>query len=244
MCASWSASGIVVHGFVTEFTSEMHDGAYFAFMLFRSYIADSADIRRRIRTRFQTRSTEAFELLSAIGRDCVGAVQLLPPDQTPEGWNRGTAEPLTDAGVEATLRAVTAAAPRKRPLCFGCQGDGFDPPERLPRPTSRRRPRPSTESKRGFRQVSRSGSTRESVRVSRVNRGASQTLPPSHREARGLPSPADGLAVQRERSAPRMRPLIAAISPGRSRGACRRLRARQSPAGRHRSRRCTRPAQR
>lgn len=78
---------------------------------FDNLLPDSAEIRRRIRTRFQTRSTDAFDLLSAIGRDCAGAVQLLPPDQVPEGWNRIAAEPLTDAGVEATLREVTAASP-------------------------------------------------------------------------------------------------------------------------------------
>lgn len=78
---------------------------------FDNLLPDSPEIRRRIRTRFQTRSTEAFDLLSAIGRDCVGAVQLLPPDQTPDGWNRIAAQPLTDAGVEATLRNVTVAAP-------------------------------------------------------------------------------------------------------------------------------------
>lgn len=78
---------------------------------FDNLLPDSADMRRRIRTRFQTRSSEAFDLLSAIGRDCVGAVQLLPPDQTPQGWNRIAAEPLTEAEVEATLREVTVAAP-------------------------------------------------------------------------------------------------------------------------------------
>lgn len=78
---------------------------------FDNLLPDSAEIRRRIRTRFQTRSTDAFELLSAIGRDCAGAVQLLPPDQTPVGWNRIAAEPLTDAGVAATLRDVTLATP-------------------------------------------------------------------------------------------------------------------------------------
>ena len=78
---------------------------------FDNLLPDSVEIRRRIRTRFQTRSTGAFDLLSAIGRDCVGAVQLLPLDQTPDGWNRIAAEPLTDAGVEAKLREVTVAAP-------------------------------------------------------------------------------------------------------------------------------------
>ena len=78
---------------------------------FDNLLPDNADIRRRIRSRFQTRSTDAFDLLSAIGRDCVGAVQLLPPDQTPEGWNRVSAEPLTSARVEAVLRDVTAGTP-------------------------------------------------------------------------------------------------------------------------------------
>jgi|SRR6185312_6179987 len=78
---------------------------------FDNLLPDSSEIRRRIRTRFQTRSTDPFDLLSAIGRDCVGAVQLLPPDQTPAGWNRIAAEPLTDARVEAKLREVTIAAP-------------------------------------------------------------------------------------------------------------------------------------
>jgi len=78
---------------------------------FDNLLPDSSEIRRRIRTRFQTGSTDAFDLLSAVGRDCVGAVQLLPPGQTPEGWNRIAATPLTDAGVEATLREVTVATP-------------------------------------------------------------------------------------------------------------------------------------
>jgi serine/threonine-protein kinase HipA len=78
---------------------------------FDNLLPDSAEIRRRIRTRFQTRSTGAFDLLSAIGRDCAGAVQLLPPDQTPEGWNRIAAERLNDEAVEATLREITVAKP-------------------------------------------------------------------------------------------------------------------------------------
>ena len=78
---------------------------------FDNLLTDSTAIRRRIRTRFQTRSTDAFDLLSAIGRDCVGAVQLLPPGQTPEGWNRIDAKPLSPSEVEATLRKVTVATP-------------------------------------------------------------------------------------------------------------------------------------
>jgi serine/threonine-protein kinase HipA len=78
---------------------------------FDNLLPDSTEIRRRIRTRFQTRSTGAFDLLSAIGRDCAGAVQLLPPGEKPDGWNRIDAKPLSPLEVEATLREVTVATP-------------------------------------------------------------------------------------------------------------------------------------
>ena len=78
---------------------------------FENLLPDSADIRRRLRRRFQARSGEAFDLLAAIGRDCVGAVQLLPPHAGPEGWNRIDAEPLKDSDVEAILASVTSEAP-------------------------------------------------------------------------------------------------------------------------------------
>src|SRR3982751_5884543 len=47
---------------------------------FDNLLPDSEPIRRRLQDRFHTASRGAFDLLAAIGRDCVGAVQLLPPD--------------------------------------------------------------------------------------------------------------------------------------------------------------------
>ncbi len=76
---------------------------------FDNLLPDNSAIRRRIRERFNTRSTDAFDLLEAIGRDCVGAVQLLPPDEEPVGWNRVNATALTDTDVERLLHAVTTA---------------------------------------------------------------------------------------------------------------------------------------
>lgn len=78
---------------------------------FDNLLPDSAEIRRRIRTRFKTASTDAFDLLGAIGRDCVGAVQLLPPNEEPTGWDRIEATPLSEAQVEQELRDVTVATP-------------------------------------------------------------------------------------------------------------------------------------
>ena len=78
---------------------------------FDNLLPDSAELRSRIRTRFKTRSSDAFDLLTAIGRDCVGAVQLLPPKDEPVGWDRVDAAPLTEEAVERTLRDVTVATP-------------------------------------------------------------------------------------------------------------------------------------
>ncbi len=75
---------------------------------FDNLLPDSLSIRQRIQQRFRTESTAPFALLAEIGRDCVGAIQLLP-----EGVDLGqirsiNAEPLTDADVEKILRAVPA----------------------------------------------------------------------------------------------------------------------------------------
>ena len=55
---------------------------------FENLLPDSDDIRRRLASRLRTASTGAFDLLQVIGRDCVGAVQLLPEDDTPSGFDR------------------------------------------------------------------------------------------------------------------------------------------------------------
>jgi serine/threonine-protein kinase HipA len=78
---------------------------------FENLLPESVEIRKRLRSRFKARSTEAFDLLGAIGRDCVGAVQLLPPDAEPQGWNRVDSEALDEADVERLLGAVTSDAP-------------------------------------------------------------------------------------------------------------------------------------
>jgi serine/threonine-protein kinase HipA len=78
---------------------------------FDNLLPDSSEIRRRVRRRFHARSDNPFDLLSAIGRDCVGAVQLLPPGAEPQGWDRVEAEPLKDADVDRILARVTSDAP-------------------------------------------------------------------------------------------------------------------------------------
>jgi len=78
---------------------------------FDNLLPDNPVIRRRIRERFGTRSTQAFDLLEAIGRDCVGAVQLLPSHLEPVGWNRFEATRLNDGDMERLLQAVPSSPP-------------------------------------------------------------------------------------------------------------------------------------
>ena len=77
---------------------------------FDNLLPDNELIRERIRARYRLTSVRPQELLAAIGRDCVGAVQLLPPGATPEGYDRIEATALTDAEIERTLVAVTGGA--------------------------------------------------------------------------------------------------------------------------------------
>lgn len=73
---------------------------------FDNLLPDNELIRSRLRRRFGLRSGEVFDLLQAIGRDCVGAVQLLPEGLTPEAWDRVDCDPLTEAQTVSLLQAV------------------------------------------------------------------------------------------------------------------------------------------
>lgn len=74
---------------------------------FDNLLPDSLDIRRRLSHKFST-SLHAMDLLEQIGRDCVGAVQLLPADAQRPDVRRIDAEPLTTAQVERLLDQTLA----------------------------------------------------------------------------------------------------------------------------------------
>ena len=73
---------------------------------FEGLLPDSDAIRKRIAARFKTGSTEAFDLLAAIGRDCVGALQLLPDGETPTGVDRIDGVVLDEEAIERHLLEV------------------------------------------------------------------------------------------------------------------------------------------
>ena len=114
---------------------------------FDNLLPDDDRIRARLSRRFQTRSADAFSLLEAIGRDCAGAVQLLPEGMEPQGWDRIESEPLTEKQVADILRAVPsdvgagAGSRRRRPVShFAGRRAGEDRaalPRRAMAPTAR-----------------------------------------------------------------------------------------------------------
>ncbi len=76
---------------------------------FDNLLPDSERIRRRLATRYRTGGTTPFELLAAVGRDCVGALQMLPAGETPTRLQRTEGRPLNEAQIAQLLRDTTAA---------------------------------------------------------------------------------------------------------------------------------------
>lgn len=70
---------------------------------FENLLPDNRQIRERIQRRFRTDSTHAFDLLTEIGRDCVGALQLLPVGESPPSMRQITGERLTANQVAQVL---------------------------------------------------------------------------------------------------------------------------------------------
>jgi len=77
---------------------------------FDNLLPDNQDIRRRIQSNYHTRNVSAFELLNEIGRDCVGAIQLLPEGMEPTDWKQINARPLTEQKIEKHLNDATSTA--------------------------------------------------------------------------------------------------------------------------------------
>jgi serine/threonine-protein kinase HipA len=85
---------------------------------FDNLLPDSEPIRKRLASHYKLASIEAFDLLQEIGRDCVGAVQLLKEDEVPTDVKRIEGTPMLEEDVERHLIGLTQARPA---------GAGMDP---------------------------------------------------------------------------------------------------------------------
>ncbi len=74
---------------------------------FDNLLPDSTDIRQRIRSRYGAASSSAFDLLAEIGRDCVGAIQLLPVDERPAQQEIIEGRKVSDREIAEILKGLT-----------------------------------------------------------------------------------------------------------------------------------------
>lgn len=88
--------------------AERHRGTA-VFNFFQNLLPDSDAILIRMQTRFQVATTHPFDLLAAIGRDCVGAIQLYPANSQLPPVTSMTATPLTESQIAVLLAGYQTA---------------------------------------------------------------------------------------------------------------------------------------
>lgn len=77
---------------------------------FENLLPDSQPILSRLARRYQAASLGAFDLLAQIGRDCVGALQILSEGEVPTDIQHIDAVPLDEAAVARLLRLTLQPA--------------------------------------------------------------------------------------------------------------------------------------
>lgn len=77
--------------------------------VFDNLLPDNEVIRGRIAAKVGAESTDPYSLLSALGRDCVGALQFLPGDAPPPAVGMVEGEPVSDADIERILNNLSRA---------------------------------------------------------------------------------------------------------------------------------------
>lgn len=87
---------------------------------FENLLPDSKDIRERVARRYHVGATDAYTLLREVGRDCVGALQVLPAGDEPPTDLRVQAEPMSDHAVAQRIRTLA------QPGAFGDAGMADD----------------------------------------------------------------------------------------------------------------------
>lgn len=87
---------------------EKYEGAE-VFNFFDNLLPDNRSIRERIAAKYRADSLQPFDLLYEIGRDCVGALLLLPEGEPLPEIRVINGQPLNAAELSATLKSYQAA---------------------------------------------------------------------------------------------------------------------------------------
>lgn len=79
--------------------------------VFDNLLPDSDALRRRIAEKVGASGTDFYNLLEAIGRDCVGALQFIGEEDASDESERGTitGEPVKDSAIETLLQGLSQA---------------------------------------------------------------------------------------------------------------------------------------
>ncbi|WP_419207820.1 type II toxin-antitoxin system HipA family toxin [Photobacterium leiognathi subsp. mandapamensis] len=81
------------------------------YSFFDNLLPDNEEIRSRIQSRFQAATKRPFDLLSKIGSDCVGAIQLYSPQNSLQDVRQIQVEQLTESRMAQVLRGYQSDAP-------------------------------------------------------------------------------------------------------------------------------------
>lgn len=77
--------------------------------VFENLLPDSRPIRTRVAERVGAKGTDAFSLLSKIGRDCVGALQFMPVDDIPPPATKVEGTPIGEDEIAAMIANLARA---------------------------------------------------------------------------------------------------------------------------------------
>jgi serine/threonine-protein kinase HipA len=77
--------------------------------VFENLLPDNDELRRRIAVRAHAEGTDAYSLLSAIGKDCIGALEFLPPEREPGPAGAVDGAPVTSGAIAGILDHLATA---------------------------------------------------------------------------------------------------------------------------------------
>lgn len=100
------------HGFPISLSLPLREDRYIGdpvIAVFDNLLPDNDEIRRRVAAGFHTDGIDAYSLLSAIGRDCIGALQFLPDGTEPGPVGTVAGDPIDDRGIAERLASLEHA---------------------------------------------------------------------------------------------------------------------------------------
>lgn len=100
------------HGFAISLSLPLREDRYIGdpvVAVFDNLLPDSDEIRRRVAARFDAGGTDAYSLLAAIGRDCIGALQFLPDGVEPGPVGDVQGDRIDDSRIAKRLSTLATS---------------------------------------------------------------------------------------------------------------------------------------